>query len=263
MAQKNTDRDMETEQNEKQKLIETGISGLDLQLNGGIPQGSTILLLGKPGSGTEIFGQQFISSGLRNQEKAWYFVTRDPPSQIQKEMKNFGWETKEYIKKGDFEIVDGYVGRFIGALPPEKLKSLAKKKDLRHGTDVSSKLQDYITNIRSDTQVRGIIDSISDFISQYGIEKVSNLIKLLSSVNRALNAITLVLMTKGMHQKKIENEMKHNSDIVIELSSSKRGNEIERELLIEKVKGRVYPSKIIPYSITEKGIEVQTTERVA
>ncbi|PTD93847.1 signal transduction protein [archaeon SCG-AAA382B04] len=245
------------------KLIETGIEGFDLQLKGGIPKGSTTLLIGKPGSGIEIFAQQFIYGGLKNNEKSWYFITRDPPDTLKNEMKNFGWNLEEYEKKGKIDIIDGYVGRFVGALPPETLNKLANKEDLKQGTNVLNKLQNYVTNLRSDVQLRGVIDSLSDFLEDNPADRVSNVVKLISSVNRASNGVTLILMTKGMHEEKIENKMKHHADCVIELNSEKRGNEIERELIIEKIRGMAYPSKVIPYSIIEKGIEVETTERVA
>lgn len=246
-----------------EELIKTGIEGLDLTLGGGIPSGSTILLLGKPGSGIEIFAQQFLYHGLKNEERGWYFITRDPPSELKSEMKNFGWDLDDYERKGTIDLVDGYVGRFVGALPPEKLSKLASKENMRKGTDVLSKLQDYVTNLRSDAQMRGIIDSLSDFIGNQGSDRVSNVVKLVSSVNRVSGSITLLLMTKGMHEKKVENKIKHHADCVIELISNKRGNEIERELMIEKIRGMVYPSRVIPYSIGERGIEVETTERVA
>lgn len=243
-------------------LVETGIKGLDSRLNGGVPKGTTILLIGKPGSGIEIFAQQFIYHGLKKDENAWYFITRDPPTELKNEMRNFGWSIEDYEEKGKIDIIDGYVGRSVGSLPPEIINKLADKRDLRRGTDVLSKLQDYITTLRSDIQMRGVIDSISDFLGKHNPNGVSDLVKLVSSVNRASGSVTVMLMTKGMHDEQIENMMKHHSDCVIELASEKRGNEIERELMIEKIRGMVYPSKVIPYEI-KKGIEVETTERVA
>lgn len=260
---KNPKKEIKAPKENQKNLMETGINGLDLHLNGGIPKGSTILLLGKPGSGIELFAQQFLMQALKNNELAWYFITRDPPSELKREMNNYGWTIEEEEKKGKIELINGYVARFIGSLPPKKLRSLAKKKDLKQGTDVLSKLQDYVTNLDSDKQIRGILDSVSDLIEDQGTNKISNLVKLISSVNRASDSITMILMTKGMHKEETENKLKHNSDVVIELNAEKKGNEIERELFIEKIRGVTTPSKIIPYNIESDGLKVQTTERVA
>jgi KaiC/GvpD/RAD55 family RecA-like ATPase len=50
-------------ENRAQK-VRTGMLGLDVQLGGGVPGGSTILLLAEPGANSEVFAQQFAYGGL-------------------------------------------------------------------------------------------------------------------------------------------------------------------------------------------------------
>ena len=42
------------------KLVKTWIEGLDEVLGGGLPDKSVILLMGEPGSGYDILGQQIL-----------------------------------------------------------------------------------------------------------------------------------------------------------------------------------------------------------
>jgi len=66
--------------------VKTGINGLDrLFSNGGYPEGSTILVLGGPGSGKSIFGMQYIYKGAVEYGEPGVFLTLDePPEKIQR-----------------------------------------------------------------------------------------------------------------------------------------------------------------------------------
>jgi len=50
--------------------------------------------------------------------------------------------------------------------------------------------------------------------------------------------------------------------VVIELKEVIIMNEIERQLAVHKVRNSEVPRRLIPYNITEKGIELSTTSRV-
>ena len=47
----------------------TGIAGFDEITGGGLPRGRTTLLVGGPGSGKTILGQQFLVHGAQEREK--------------------------------------------------------------------------------------------------------------------------------------------------------------------------------------------------
>ena len=51
-------------------------------------------------------------------------------------------------------------------------------------------------------------------------------------------------------------------DIVLELKEVIFMNEIERQLAVHKISGMAVPRRLIPFLITEKGIELSTTSRV-
>jgi KaiC/GvpD/RAD55 family RecA-like ATPase len=69
-------------------------------------------------------------------------------------------------------------------------------------------------------------------------------------------------MTTGMHDNIVENNLKNVCDGVIEFRMRERGSEIERSILIRKMRGMIPLNRTIPYNVTEKGIELETTTRV-
>ncbi|APH38289.1 hypothetical protein BHR79_01510 [Methanohalophilus halophilus] len=52
----------------QQGMIPSGIEGLDIYLEGGITEGTTVLLMAEPGAGSSIFVQQFAYGGIENNE---------------------------------------------------------------------------------------------------------------------------------------------------------------------------------------------------
>ncbi len=56
--------------------------------------------------------------------------------------------------------------------------------------------------------------------------------------------------------------MMRAADVFIVLRQEIHGNEFERTLAIEKIRGANVPQRVIPYHIIAKGLELSTTSRV-
>jgi circadian clock protein KaiC len=72
-------------------LIQTGISGLDTILRGGIPSGNVILLEGAAGTGKTLFGMEFIYRGAVDHDEPGIIVTFEvSPQKLIRDASNFG-----------------------------------------------------------------------------------------------------------------------------------------------------------------------------
>ncbi|WP_292470248.1 ATPase domain-containing protein [Methanolobus sp.] len=241
--------------------IPTGISGLDVQLGGGVPPGATILILAEPGANSDMFAQQFVYGGLLNNEDVFYFTSEHPANEIANEMEIMKWDVEKYIEDGSLEFVDAYLPRFYNVLPKEFTSELSAKDFLKKGTDSMGLLKATAIQKR-DNKYRGVIDSISYFLRAYNLNTVVDVIEMISSIGKATGSIHLVLMTSGMHDSITENTLRHICDGVIEFRIRERGSEIERNIMIRKMRGMLVPNRTISYMVTQKGIELETTTRV-
>jgi KaiC/GvpD/RAD55 family RecA-like ATPase len=70
----------------KEGFIRTGIDKLDRLLEGGIPSGFTVVLLGSPGSSTEILVKQIASGSI-----VTYITTEETKDEILNTMHRFNW----------------------------------------------------------------------------------------------------------------------------------------------------------------------------
>jgi KaiC/GvpD/RAD55 family RecA-like ATPase len=109
---------------------------------------------------------------------------------------------------------------------------------------------------------RLVVDSISTIVLLHGIEAGVRLI--LRARDLVLSENANVMFTHYPDVLPATEELKiiRTADVVIELKEVIFMNEIERQLAVHKIKGMAVPRRLIPFLITEKGIELSTTSRV-
>ncbi|MDF1556960.1 MAG: RAD55 family ATPase [ANME-2 cluster archaeon] len=239
----------------------TGVLGLDVQMGGGIPLGTTLLLIAESGAGAEIFTKQFMYGGLLKGEKAFYFSSDHSISEIRSDMNHFGWNIEKYEQSGNAEFIDSYTPRFVNILPMELQSKMSPKEFLKHNTDPLSQLKNTITQNHG-PKYRGVLDSISYFLRTYDMNSVIEVIELISSIGKITGGIHLVLVGAGLHDDITVNTMKYLADGVIEFYVKERGSQIEHGLVIRKMRGLLVPNRSISFEITAKGLELETTTRV-
>ena len=75
----------------KQERIQTGISGLDDVLNGGLPQGHLYLVEGDPGTGKTTLALQFLLEGVRRGESVIYVTLSESRKELEQVVQSHGW----------------------------------------------------------------------------------------------------------------------------------------------------------------------------
>jgi circadian clock protein KaiC len=99
----------------KTERVTTGIAGLDQLLEGGFPEGRSILVTGEPGTGKTIFALQFLVEGLRRGEKGIYVAADEGPTDIIEQGASLGWDLEKYIEAKDLAILNA--GTYLSSSP--------------------------------------------------------------------------------------------------------------------------------------------------
>ncbi|OYT39063.1 MAG: KaiC domain-containing protein [Desulfurococcales archaeon ex4484_58] len=86
--------------------LSTGVKGLDEILNGGIPKGFTVAVVGEPGTGKTVFCIHFIASGLSSGDKGIYVTTEESRESIVRQAEMFDFDFRKAIKNGELVIID-------------------------------------------------------------------------------------------------------------------------------------------------------------
>jgi KaiC/GvpD/RAD55 family RecA-like ATPase len=115
------------------------------------------------------------------------------------------------------------------------------------------------------TQMAGgriVVDSLSTIIIKYGIEEALKFLRLAREEMRKRGANIIFVVYSGIHEPVEMTRIMRVADIVIEFGSEVHQAEIERTLAVQKMKDGASPRRLLPFIITDNGIEASTTSRV-
>jgi flagellar protein FlaH len=213
-------------------LLKTGISGLDEFLQGGLPP-RVFLLLGTPGSGSEVFARQ-VAHWRAKEVGITYFTVTGSADSVRDDMSAYGWQTSSLEKAGKW--------RFVNLTQADSLTD-----------DITREMEQHRSVV---------VDSLSELILTHKTQEMANLLNSMSTHNRDCAELHLILLTEGMQQPRIENTMQHFADGVIVFTTTQGTEAPARHIMIKKIRGAVLPTRMLPYSIGEKGFTIETATRI-
>jgi KaiC/GvpD/RAD55 family RecA-like ATPase len=238
------------------KFTSIGIPALDEHLGGGIQKGSTVLVIGTPGSGTEFFAKQFASAG---QEAVTYFTSTERDEDVLGVMREYGWRT-------DLKIVN------VGTRYYEKV--LAKKLDIsrfrqegvtlgdirKFKDEDTMKEENFLTFLayeisKLDPPFRVVINSIDFFLENYESSEVLMAMRTIKAHTQHSESVTLMTMLKGVHESRIQSSVEDLADVILELEREKVGHEFKKFIMVDKVRNRPAMVGIIPTVYDKTGIK--------
>ena len=109
---------------------------------------------------------------------------------------------------------------------------------------------------------RIVIDSLSTIIIKYGIDSALKFLRLAREEVKKRGANMMFVIYTGIHTPVEMTRIMRAADIVIEFKTDVNQNELERTLAVHKIKDSAAPQRLLPFIITDGGIEASTTSRV-
>ncbi|MDP3564016.1 MAG: ATPase domain-containing protein [Methanoregula sp.] len=109
---------------------------------------------------------------------------------------------------------------------------------------------------------RIVLDSLSTIIIKYGIEEALKFLRKTREEMKKRGANMLFVVYTGIHSPMEMTRIMRASDLVIEFKTDIHQSDIERTLAVHKIKDAAAPQRLLPFIITDKGIEASTTSRV-
>jgi len=109
---------------------------------------------------------------------------------------------------------------------------------------------------------RIVVDSLSTIIARYGIEEALKFLRQCREEIRNRRANLVFVVFTGIHTPMEMTRIMRAADVVVEFKTNVQQAEIERTLAVHKIKDSAAPQRLLPFIITEKGIEASTTSRV-
>jgi KaiC/GvpD/RAD55 family RecA-like ATPase len=234
-----------------------GIPALDEQLGGGIQKGSTVLVMGTPGSGTEFFAKQFASAG---QETVTYFTSTERDEDVLGVMREYGWRT-------DLKIVNVGTKYYESVLAKKLEVSRFRQEgitlgDIRRFRDEdSAKEENFLTFLSYEISklappFRVVINSLDFFLENYESPEVLMAMRTIKAHTQHSESVTLMTMLKGVHDSRIQSSIEDLADVILELEHDKQGSEFKKFIIVQKVRNRPVMVGIIPTTFDKTGIRL-------
>lgn len=214
------------------KIWQTGISGLDEFLLGGLPS-HVFLLIGPPGSGIEVFARQIVYSGAEQSGVTYCTVARTADS-VREEMTAYGWDILSLEKAEAWKFLN-----------------------LGQGTPISPRILSEMKQQR-----RIVVDSLSELLLTHKLEEVIEMINVMAAQNMESQELHFLLLTEGMHDSKVETSLQHFADGVINFSLSWEAEASSRRIMLKKMRGVIVPIRSLPYIIRKTGFMIETAIRI-
>jgi len=227
---------------ERQK---TGIKGIDVMLEGGVPSGSIFALSGPPGIGKSIFTLHFLLEGARQSQRCIYINLEEPRSNIDNSLSQFSFaeEFYKYEKKGLIVIKCMEYPEYERVYP-----ELMKK-------------------IREDDSIQRLaVDSFNCFFTAVhnpnylNINTEINVRKMITSMFNLLRKKNLTTMLVLEANSDTNNSFYYNIpylvDGTISLDFISLGS-LERRIFIPKMRWTKQYDSTKPFVITKKGIVIK------
>jgi len=232
--------------------IKTGIKGFDELVESGIPKGTSILVVGGPGTGKTIFCLQMLANAAKKGEKCLYITFEESEERLKQHMRDFGWNPDELIKKGMLQIKRFNpfdVTRSVEALMEQSKGELM----------INVEPLEIPKGFKPD---RIVIDSLSAIASAFiGKEESYRMyIEQLFNFFQKFNATTFLITEIVELAKSMTEEFM--ADGVIVFYYIKHGNVRERAVEILKLRGTSHQEKIVAFQIMDNGIEVYPEQEV-
>lgn len=241
--------------------VPTGIFGLDNLIEGGFPQGRTILVSGSCGTGKSIFAMQYLYKGAEMGEPGVFVTLDEQPEHLREDMARFGWDLAKMEAQNKLAIVDASAAK-IG-FPSEEKFALPQI-----GLDVDRLLLKIMQVVDQIGAKRVVIDSIAGL--GLHLDGETEIRKTILKINYMLarSKVTTIITSEVPEQTFGAGPMlfskygveEYTADGVIVLHYLGVGTESNRSMFIRKMRSTKHAEDILPMEISPKGIIAKRPE---
>jgi KaiC/GvpD/RAD55 family RecA-like ATPase len=219
---------------------------------GSLPDASSILISGDPGSGKTTLAQQILYDEL-SRSKPCIIITYDTfPSNIIERMNEFGWDPKKYQLMNKLDIIDCYsstAGITEGVVP--------QPFDLTNVSIYLSTIMEKLGNQKITIVLDSLIPIFSETESKHAISFIQSIA---GKVKRAGGKLILTLSSGSVHPE-LFHKVESLVDGVVELRMVEEGQMLRRYLLVRKMDRRHITPRLVQFDIIGgRGIQLKLSK---
>jgi circadian clock protein KaiC len=217
-----------------------GVPELDKMMHGGPLSGSTLALLGAPGSGKTTLGLSFLVEGARNGHKGMYFGFYEPPPRLLDRADAMGLPLRKYVDDGTIELIwQPPLEHYMDSLAESLLEKVRAEKHARR---------------------RLFIDGVQGFAAAAVYEdRMPRFLSALTNQLRTWDVTTLISEELPLFGSEVElpnPQLAHVVETVVLLRYVELKSQLHRLVSVMKMRESEYDTAIREFTMSAKGLEV-------
>ncbi len=220
-----------------------GFEHLEELMGGPIPRGSSLLLMGDPGSGKTVLCYQILHEELEARRPSALLSYDAFPEDVQARMGEFGWDIVSHLRKGRLKIIDCYSG-----LAGQGDGALRDPSDL---TELNIQVTSFITKARN-APVTLALDSLTPIFNGVDAKQAVNFLQTIGAKVKRTGGVFILTASRGAIPEDSIAKIKSTVDGVIELSVARSGRKTTRYLSILKMERRKIAPGMFQFEIDRR-----------
>ncbi|WP_440948548.1 RAD55 family ATPase [Methanosarcina sp. T3] len=228
--------------------LSTGVEGLDLLMEGGYPEGKSILVTGPPGSGKTILGLHFLHRSCQDGKRCILVLTRELTEDILTQARSLKLNLDPFVENGQLKIRNIFEDKM------NKIKSVSKfGKGL---CAVDTDIIEYLSSMSSEVDVV-VLDNIGVMAIHHDIREFAD----------EFSSISIILLKNGCTSLFVMDEDSYNLThrltgymvfglMRLTTQENYSSGKTKQYLYIEKMRNTPVPVKYSLFDITPQGIRV-------
>jgi len=217
-----------------------GFEHLEQMMGGPIPRGSSLLLLGDPGSGKTVLSYELLHEELDAGRPCALLSYDAFPEDVQARMGEFGWDIISPLRKGRLKIIDCYSG-----LAGQGEGALRDPSDL---TELNIQVTSFITKAKN-APVTLVLDSLTPIFNGVEAKQAVNFLQTVGAKVKITGGLFILTASKGAIPEDSIAKIKNIADGVIELTLVRSGRKGVRYLSVLKMERRRIASDTVSFEI--------------
>ncbi|ASJ03419.1 recombinase RecA [Thermococcus profundus] len=233
--------------------IETGI--IDSLIQGGIPEGSVVLVIGDAKSGKTTFQMQFLYNQVVLRGMPGLAILVDLPKREFLDIsKGFGWDFSPILDEYLY-LVDAYSHRIKSA--PKFSFSEDVIIDPSNPTQIAKFVKDTTSSLVASGhtgQMVGVITSITPLFFESELVDIYKFLEELKDIAHRYRQVWMIEINTGVEKPEVEAMVRAIVDGIIELKMFEEGRTLRRYIRVYGMRKTAHSLSWFPYEITPSGI---------
>lgn len=213
--------------------VSTGVPGLDTMTEGGIFEGSTMLISGSCGSGKTTIGTQFIAEGADSGERGLIVSFVESDKQTINNAKSIGHDISGHISSGLVRILYTNPSDLEAGEHAIKLRSMIREMGIK----------------------RIFVDDVHVFNDLMTPFDAKDHIKLLADIFRS-NGITAMFAQRTDVNETMRDVNDYGMDASVLLSLREREEKAEKTISVLKIRGSAHDTGIRQFEVRDSGVDI-------